>query len=127
MDLYILRRFLRSSDSVTWLAVRTPSLLLVTTLVSEKGDTNHRSSEPQGSPIHSFASRLTAARQTIRCFVEIHGECLTLLEIVRSRLPAAEYTFFSAGHTVELTEEMAGMDGVDLSDYFIFSRTAQAG
>ncbi|KAH9034008.1 CHAT domain-containing protein [Lactarius deliciosus] len=37
---------------------------------------------------------------------ELHGdERLTLLEIVRSRLPTAEFAFLSACHTAELTEE----------------------
>ncbi|KAI9432880.1 CHAT domain-containing protein [Lactarius psammicola] len=37
---------------------------------------------------------------------ELHGgERLTLLEIVRSRLPTAEFAFLSACHTAEVTEE----------------------
>ena len=36
--------------------------------------------------------------------LELHGDNLTLLNIVRSRLPAAEFAFLSACHTAALTE-----------------------
>ncbi|KAF8263685.1 CHAT domain-containing protein [Lactarius quietus] len=84
---------------------------------------------------------------------ELHGGNLTLLEIVRSQLPTAEFAFLSACHTAELTEDsiadeglhlvaamqycgfqsvvgtmwaMADTDGADLSKYFyqsIFSES----
>ncbi|KAI9436313.1 CHAT domain-containing protein [Lactarius indigo] len=84
---------------------------------------------------------------------ELHGDKLTLLEIVRSQLPTAEFAFLSACHTAELTEDsiadeglhlaaamqfcgfrsvigtmwaMADTDGADLSQYFyksIFSES----
>jgi CHAT domain-containing protein len=43
------------------------------------------------------------------------GECLTLLEIIRSRLPSAEFAFLSACHTAELTEESISDEGLHLT------------
>jgi len=37
-------------------------------------------------------------------FINYQGERLTLLDIIRSRLPSAEFAFLSACHTAELTE-----------------------
>jgi len=46
---------------------------------------------------------------------ELHGkQRLTLLDIVRSRLPAAEFAFLSACHTAELTEESVADEGLHL-------------
>ena len=88
--------------------------------------------------------------------LELHKANLTLLEIVRSQLPAAEFAFLAACHTAELTEgsvadeglhlaasmqycgfrsvvgtmwAMADMDGADLSKHFyktIFSDNLKA-
>ena len=38
-------------------------------------------------------------------FFKLHGGRFTLLDIVRSRLPAAEFAFFAACHAAELTKE----------------------
>ena len=47
---------------------------------------------------------------------ELHGnERLTLLDIVRSRLPAAEFAFLSACHTAELTEGSSADEGLHLA------------
>ena len=47
---------------------------------------------------------------------ELYGnERLTLLEIVRSRLPAAEFAFLSACHTAELTEGSSADEGLHLA------------
>jgi len=43
------------------------------------------------------------------------GGRLTLLEIIRSRLPSAEFAFLSACHTAELTEESIADEGLHLS------------
>jgi CHAT domain-containing protein len=40
---------------------------------------------------------------------------LTLLDIIRSRLPSAEFAFLSACHTAELTEESITEEGLHLS------------
>ncbi|KAH8992182.1 CHAT domain-containing protein [Lactarius akahatsu] len=46
---------------------------------------------------------------------ELHGkQRLTLLELVRSRLPAAEFAFLSACHTAEMTEESVADEGLHL-------------
>ncbi|KAF8264652.1 CHAT domain-containing protein [Lactarius quietus] len=46
---------------------------------------------------------------------ELHGnQRLTLLDIVQSRLPAAEFAFLSACHTAELTEESVADEGLHL-------------
>jgi CHAT domain-containing protein len=47
---------------------------------------------------------------------ELHGgERLTLLEIVRSHLPTAEFAFLSACHTAEVTEGSAADEGLHLA------------
>ena len=43
------------------------------------------------------------------------GQRLTLLDIIRSRLPSAEFAFLSACHTAELTEESIVNEGLHLS------------
>jgi CHAT domain-containing protein len=43
------------------------------------------------------------------------GKRLTLLNIIRSRLPSAEFAFLSACHTAELTEESLSNEGLHLS------------
>jgi CHAT domain-containing protein len=47
--------------------------------------------------------------------LELHKENLTLLEIVRSQLPAAEFAFLSACHTAELTEGSVADEGLHLA------------
>ena len=44
--------------------------------------------------------------------VELHKADLTLLAIVRSQLPATEFTFLAACHTTELTEGSATDEGL---------------
>ena len=46
---------------------------------------------------------------------ELHGGNLTLLDIVRSQLPAAEFAFLSACHTAELTEDSIADEGLHLA------------
>ena len=47
--------------------------------------------------------------------LELHKDNLTLLEIVRSQLPAAELAFLSACHTAELTEDSISDEGLHLA------------
>ncbi|KAH9041770.1 CHAT domain-containing protein [Lactarius pseudohatsudake] len=124
----------------------------VTTLVSEKATPmivveslrNHRF-------VHFVCHGLLETGKPFDASFELHGDNLTLLEIVRSQLPTAEFAFLSACHTAEPTEDsisdeglhlaaatqfcgfrsaigtmwaMADKDGADLSR---FSRKAQAG
>ncbi|KAH9037576.1 CHAT domain-containing protein [Lactarius hengduanensis] len=46
---------------------------------------------------------------------ELYGERLTLLEIVRSHLPTAEFAFLSACHTAEVTEGSVVDEGLHLA------------
>ncbi|KAI0000802.1 CHAT domain-containing protein [Russula compacta] len=49
-------------------------------------------------------------------FFELHeGAHLTLLDIVRSLLPSAEFAFLSACHTAEITEESIANEGLHLA------------
>jgi CHAT domain-containing protein len=47
--------------------------------------------------------------------LKLHKANLTLLEIVRSQLPAAEFAFLSACHTAELTEGSLADEGLHLA------------
>ena len=47
--------------------------------------------------------------------LELHKANLTLLEIVRSQLPAAEFAFLAACHTAELTEDSVADEGLHLT------------
>ena len=47
--------------------------------------------------------------------LELHKDNLTLLAIVRSQLPAAEFAFLSACHTAELTEGSVADEGLHLA------------
>ena len=47
--------------------------------------------------------------------LELHKDNLTLLEIVRSQLPAAEFAFLAACHTAELTEGSVADEGLHLT------------
>ncbi|KAN0131157.1 CHAT domain containing protein [Lactarius tabidus] len=47
--------------------------------------------------------------------LELHKDNLTLLAIVRSQLPAAEFAFLSACHTAELTEGSLADEGLHLA------------
>jgi CHAT domain-containing protein len=46
---------------------------------------------------------------------ELHGDNLTLLDIVRSQLPTAEFAFLSACHTAELTEDSIADEGLHIA------------
>jgi len=55
-------------------------------------------------------------RKPFKASFELHGdERLTLLDIIRSRLPAAEVAFLSACHTAELTEDSVADEGLHLA------------
>jgi CHAT domain-containing protein len=47
--------------------------------------------------------------------LELYKDNLTLLEIVRSQLPSAEFAFLAACHTAELTEGSAAEEGLHLA------------
>ena len=47
--------------------------------------------------------------------LELHKANLTLLAIVRSQLPAAEFVFLATCHTAELTEDSVADEGLHLT------------
>ena len=118
----------------------------VTTLISAVATPN---AVIEGLRSHRFAHfvchGLLETNKPFDASLELHGDNLTLLNIVGSQLPAAEFAFLSACHTAELTEgslsdeglhlaaamqycgfrsvvgtmwAMADMDGADLSKHF---------
>ncbi|KAI9436314.1 CHAT domain-containing protein [Lactarius indigo] len=88
----------------------------VTTLVSEKatptaviaGLRDHRF-------VHFVCHGLLETGKPFDASFELHGDNLTLLKIVRSQLPAAEFAFLSACHTAELTEASISDEGLHLA------------
>jgi len=58
---------------------------------------------------------LEAGKPFDASFKLYQGQRLTLLEIIRSQLPSAEFAFLSACHTAELTEESIADEGLHLS------------
>ncbi|KAH8990050.1 CHAT domain-containing protein [Lactarius hatsudake] len=93
----------------------------VTTLVSEKatpstvvaGLRDHRF-------VHFVCHGLLETGKPFDASFELHGSNLTLLQIVRSQLPAAEFAFLSACHTAELTEDSIADEGLHLTDAMQF-------
>jgi CHAT domain-containing protein len=89
----------------------------VTTLMSKKAT---RSGVLNGLQDHRFAhfachGKLEAGKPFSASFGLQNGEQLTLLDIVRSQLPNAEFAFLSACHTAELTEESIVDEGLHLT------------
>jgi CHAT domain-containing protein len=58
---------------------------------------------------------LEAGKPFDASFKLYQGKRLTLLDIIRSRLPSAEFAFLSACHTAELTEESIVDEALHLS------------
>jgi CHAT domain-containing protein len=58
---------------------------------------------------------LEAGKPFDACFKLYAGQRLTLLEIIRSQLPSAEFAFLSACHTAGLTQESIADEGLHLS------------
>ena len=79
----------------------------VTSLVSENATASTVVDQLRNHQFVHFACHGTLKPgQPFDAAFELHGdEHLTLLKIVRSRLPTAEFAFLSACHTAELTEE----------------------
>ena len=66
--------------------------------------------------VHFVCHGTLEAKKPFDAGFELHGnERLTLLSIVRSRLPAAEFAFLSACHTAELTEGSSFEEGLHLA------------
>ena len=73
----------------------------------------------EGLMVHRFAHfvchGLLEAGKPFDASLELHGDNLTLLNIVGSQLPTAEFAFLSACHTAELTEGSATNEGLHLA------------
>jgi CHAT domain-containing protein len=89
----------------------------VTTLASKKATP---SAVMKHLPDHRFAhfschGILEIGKPFDASFKLYDGERLTLLKLIRSRLPSAEFAFLSACHTAELTEKSLANEGLHLS------------
>jgi CHAT domain-containing protein len=64
---------------------------------------------------HFVCHGLLETGKPFEASLELHKDNLTLLSIVRSQLPAAEFAFLSACHTAELTEGSIADEGLHLA------------
>ena len=89
----------------------------VTTLVSKKATPSAVVERLQDHRFAHFSCHgtLEMGRPFDACFKLYQGQRLTLLEILRSRLPSAEFAFLSACHTAELTEKSVSGEGLHLT------------
>ena len=88
----------------------------VSTLISQKATaTAVVASLRDNQFVHLVCHGLLEAGKPFDASFELHGDNLTLLEIVRSQLPAAEFAFLSACHTAELTEDSIADEGLHLT------------
>ena len=90
---------------------------LVTTLISKRATPSVVMEHLQDHRFAHFTCHgvLEAGKPFNASFKLHRGQRLTLLEIIRSRLPSAEFAFLSACHTAELTEESIADEGLHLS------------
>ncbi|KAI9445749.1 CHAT domain-containing protein [Lactarius psammicola] len=93
-------------------AIRTPVTTLISKMATPKtvieGLRDHRFA-------HFVCHGLLETGKPFDTSLELHGDNLTLLEIVRSQLPAAEFAFLSACHTAELTDGSIADEGLHLA------------
>jgi len=89
----------------------------VTTLISERATPSVVMEHLKDHRFAHFSCHgiLEAGKPFDASFKLHQGQRLTLLEIIRSRLPSAEFAFLSACHTAELTEESIADEGLHLS------------
>ena len=89
----------------------------VTTLVSKKATPSAVVERLQDHRFAHFSCHgiLETGKPFDASFKLHEGQRLTLLDIIRSRLPSAEFAFLSACHTAELTEESIVDEGLHLS------------
>ena len=89
----------------------------VTTVISKKATPSAVVERLQDHRFAHFPCHgiLEPGRPFDACFKLYQGQRLTLLDIIRSRLPSAEFAFLSACHTAELTEESIVDEGLHLS------------
>ena len=66
--------------------------------------------------VHFICHGMLEAGKPFDARFKLHGnKCLTLLDIVQSRLPAAKFAFLSVCHTTELTEGSSADEGLHLA------------
>jgi len=89
----------------------------VTTLTSKKATPSAVMNRLQDHRFAHFSCHgiLETGKPFDASFKLDNGQRLTLLEIIRSRLPSAEFAFLSACHTAELTDESIADEGLHLS------------
>ena len=89
----------------------------VTTLISKKATPSAVVERLQDHRFAHFSCHgiLETGKPFDASFKLHQGQRLTLLDIIRSRLPSAEFAFLSACHTGELTEESIVDEGLHLS------------
>jgi hypothetical protein len=89
----------------------------VTTLISKKATPLAVVQRLQNHRFAHFSCHgiLETGKPFDASFKLYQGKRLTLLEIIRSRLPSAEFAFLSACHTAELTEKSAAGEGLHLT------------
>ena len=89
----------------------------VTTLISKKATPSGVIQGLQGHRFAHFSCHgiLETGKPFDTSFKLYQGNRLTLLEIIRSQLPSAEFAFLSACHTAELTEKSATGEGLHLT------------
>jgi CHAT domain-containing protein len=89
----------------------------VTTLVSKKATPSVVLERLQDHRFAHFSCHgiLETGKPFEASFKLYQGQRLTLLDIIRSRLPSAEFAFLSACHTAELTGESIADEGLHLS------------
>ena len=89
----------------------------VTSLVSSEATPTSVAEGLRGSQFTHFAchGELETGKPFEASFNRHGGSRLTLLDIVRSRLPDAEFAFLSCCHTAEITEESIADEGLHLT------------
>jgi CHAT domain-containing protein len=89
----------------------------VTTLVSEMATPSAVLEHLQDHRFSHFSCHgiLETGKPFDASFKLYQGQRLTLLDIIRSRLPSAEFAFLSACHTAELTGDSIADEGLHLS------------
>jgi len=91
--------------------------MTVITLISEKATPSAVMNCLQDHRFAHFSCHgiLETGKPFDASFKLYEGKRLTLFEIIRSRLPFAEFAFLSACHTAELTEESISDEGLHLT------------
>ncbi|KAN0141237.1 hypothetical protein V8E53_000993, partial [Lactarius tabidus] len=87
----------------------------VTSIISEAATPGHQRLPPPPAVHFACHGSLEACEPFEAGFEPFRDERLTILEIVGSHLPAAEFAFQSACHTVELTEGIIMDEGLHLA------------